>query len=253
MLVNYQMKTDGINIMKKQIIRIEILIKISLLAIMISFNYGCVDSLNSPYPGTLLSEKPKNDSTTENINPPTNLSIGEFSEDSIYGLWWNDNTVDEDGFEVWRKDGDIKAYRKISDLPSNSTAFNDTIIDKNIAYLYKVRAVKGEYYSFFSNEVSTLQNLSLIAPSELNGTVISSTTNVTLSWKDNSTNELGFIIERKIINEYEFSEVVRVGPDSETWTDTSDKLQVGLTVSYIVKAYSTAEQSDNSNTFSITL
>ena len=74
-----------------------------------------------------------------------------------------------------------------------------------------------------------------------------------MNWNDNSLNELGFIIERKIINEFEFIETGRVGPDNVSWTDTSDKLLPGLTAYYRVSAYNTIEQSNYSNIFSITL
>ena len=168
-------------------------------------------------------------------------------------MWWYDNSEDEDGFEVWRKDGISETYKLIQTLLANASAYNDTITNVNLTYFYKVRAVKSGLYSIFSNEVNTEYSFSLIAPSDLNAVVISSTTHVTLNWSDNSTNELGFIIERKIISEFEFIEVARVGPNNVTWTDTSDKLQYGLTVYYLIRAYNTLEQSNNSNIISITL
>ncbi|VAX27928.1 hypothetical protein MNBD_IGNAVI01-158, partial [hydrothermal vent metagenome] len=144
-------------------------------------------------------------------------------------------------------------FIEITTLPSNATAYNDTVENKNIIYTYKIRAFKNSDFSKFSNEVNTAENLGLMAPSELNGEVIPSTTNVKLNWNDNSSNELGFIIERKVINEYEYNEAARVGPNSITWTDTSDKLQTGLTIYYRVKAYNTTDFSNYSNIFSITL
>ncbi len=235
--------------MKNLIIRN--IIRITFALVLVSVSIGCVDSLNSPYPGSTIKDSPS-DSVTDQINPPTDLSIGEFTEGTVYGLWWKDNSDNEDGFEIWRKNGS-DSYKQIKILPSNSSAYNDTITDKNLTYSYKVRAFKNGYYSDFSKEVNTTQNLSLIAPSELSGEVISSTNHIILNWNDNSSNELGFIVERKIINEFEFIEAGRVGPDNVSWTDTSDKLQPGLTAYYRVSAYSTIEQSNHSNIFSITL
>lgn len=220
-----------------------------LTLVLVSVSIGCVDSLNSPYPGVTISESPR-DSVADQINPPTNLSIDEFTN-AVYGLWWNDNSDNEDGFEVWRKDGS-ENYKQIKILPPNSSAYNDTITYKNLTYSYKIRAFKNGYYSDFTNEVNTDQNLSLVAPSELGGEIIPSTNHIKLNWNDNSSNELGFIIERKIINEFEFVEIGRVGPNNVSWTDASDKLQPGLTAYYRVSAYHTIEQSNHSNIFSIT-
>ena len=235
--------------MKNLIIRN--IIRITFTLMLVSVSISCVDSLNSPYPGVTIKESPS-DSVTDQINPPTNLSIGEFTEGTVYGLWWKDNSDNEDGFEIWRKN-DSESYKQIKSLPPNSSAYNDTITDKNLTYSYKIRAFQNGYYSEFSKEVNTAQNLSLVAPTELVGEVITSTNHVILNWNDNSTNELGFIVERKIINEFEFVEIGRVGPNNESWTDTSDKLQPGLTAYYRVSAYNTIEQSNHSNTFSITL
>jgi predicted phage tail protein len=233
------------NLINKNIIRFALVIFIIVISI------SCVDSLNSPYPGTSINSK-SGDSISEAIATPTNLNIVEFTEGKVFGLWWEDNSNNEDGFEVWRKDGS-NDYVKVRVLPTNSTAYNDTITNKNVVYTYKVRAFKSSTFSKFSNEVNTAENLGLAAPSELSGEVVPNTTNVKLNWNDNSSNELGFIIERKVINEYEYNEAARVGPNSITWTDTSDKLQAGLTIFYRVKAYNTTDFSNYSNLFSITL
>lgn len=230
---------------------IKNIIRFALIIFVTAISFSCVDSLNSPYPGTSINNKP-GDSISEPIDPPTNLNIVEFTVGKVFGLWWEDNAKNEDGFEIWRKNGS-EDYIKIKVLPANSTAYNDTVDNKNVVYAYKVRAFKNSNFSKFSNEVNTAENLGLAAPSELNGEVIPSTTNVKLNWNDNSSNELGFIIERKVINEYEYNEAARVGPNSITWTDTSDKLQTGLTIYYRVKAYNTTDFSNYSNIFSITL
>ena len=235
--------------MKNLIIKNIVIFTSTLL--LVAFNIGCVDSLNAPYPGGILNDNPS-DSVVEQINPPTDLKINEFKEGSVFGLWWYDNSGNEDGFEIWRKDGS-ENYKQIKILPSNSSAYNDTITNKNLTYSFKIRAFKNGYFSNFSNEVNTVQDISLVTPSELTGEVITSATNVILNWKDNSSNELGIIIERKMTDEFEFIEIGRVGPNSVSWTDTSHKLQIGLTAYYRVSAYNTIEQSNHSNIISITL
>ncbi len=238
--------------MKRESSIIYLFFKITFVVMLASINIGCVDSLNDPYPGAMLNEKP-GIGPGDMIESPTDLNLGKFGEGDIYGLWWNDNSDNEDGFEVWRKEDASENYELLEILPPNSTAYNDSLIAENLTYYYKIRAYKDIYYSDFSNEVNTSQILGLIAPSELSGEKIPSSTNILLNWNDNSSNELGFVIERKLINEFEFIEVKRVGPNSATWTDTSNKLQSGLTANYRVKAYNSNEQSNYSNIFSITL
>ena len=135
---------------------------------------GCVDSLNDPYPGFITTEKP-GVNPEDYIESPTDLNISKFNQNSIFGLWWEDNSDNEDGFEIWRKDGSSGEFELLVSLPENSMAYNDTIDTSNEIYFYKVRAVNSLTNSEFSNEVNTSQSIGLSAPSDLVGVVIEST------------------------------------------------------------------------------
>jgi len=73
---------------------------------------------------------------------------------------------------------------------------------------------------------------------------------VMLEWKDNSTNEEGFIIKRKAEGEYAFVEIARVGANTTTYTDTN--LTANTTYTYQVIAYNSKERSIPSQEISIT-
>lgn len=83
------------------------------------------------------------------------------------------------------------------------------------------------------------------APSNLSATAVSSS-QVNLSWKDNSDDETGFKIERKKSEGDTFSQTATVGANITTYNDTG--LSPSTTYYYRVRASSAAGDSNYSNT-----
>ncbi len=163
---------------------------------------------------------------------PSNLQITKFT-DTTYSLWWSDNSGDEEGFEIWRKVGSTGTYYLYKDLLSNTTGFNDKV-SSGVEYFYKVRAYRIPTYSAFTNEVSTASTESKYpAPSNLTYSIVNST-QVKLNWKNNASDELQIIVERKLQTEIDYSVEVILAPGTTTWTD-SDGLTNNLTVFYRLK------------------
>jgi len=163
---------------------------------------------------------------------PSNLQIIKFT-DTTYSLWWSDNSGDEEGFEIWRKVGSTGTYYLYKDLLSNTTGFNDKV-SSGVEYFYKVRAYRNPTYSAFTNEVSTASTESKYpAPSNLTYSIVNST-QVKLNWKNNASDELQIIVERKLQTEIDYSVEVILAPGTTTWTD-SDGLTNNLTVFYRLK------------------
>ncbi len=154
---------------------------------------------------------------------PTSLQIIEFS-DSTYGLWWEDNSDDEEGFEIWRKTTSSGTYILQKQLLPNTTAYNDSVTN-GITYYYKVRAFRSPTYSAFSNEVNTDEGNGgeFPAPTNINALIVN-VNNVQLNWTNNATDELQIIVERKLQSEIEFTEIKRLAPGTTTWTDTNGLL-----------------------------
>ena len=177
---------------------------------------------------------------------PTNLQIVKFSN-TTYSIWWEDNANDEEGYEVWRKTGNTGTYLLYKKLLPNTVAFNDTVIS-GVVYYYKVRAFRNPVYSSFSNEISTEDGTGGVnpAPSNLSYTIVPSTTNVKLSWVNNSTDELQIIVERKLSTESDFSQVKILEPGTTTWTDNSG-LSKNTTLFYRLKAKYPQGDSDYSS------
>jgi hypothetical protein len=88
--------------------------------------------------------------TTNVLNPPTNLQATSSSPYNSVSLTWKDNSNYETGYEVWRKGLD-NIWRKIATLGQNAQSYTDASISPFNDYFYKVRAIKGNITSEFSN------------------------------------------------------------------------------------------------------
>ncbi|MBI4837631.1 MAG: fibronectin type III domain-containing protein [Nitrospirae bacterium] len=89
-----------------------------------------------------------------------------------------------------------------------------------------------------------IMEVSPAAPSNLIATPISST-QINLSWTDNSNNETGFKIERKLGVDGTYSQIADVGANATTYADAV--LLIGTVYYYRIKAYSSVGDSDYSN------
>jgi hypothetical protein len=133
-------------------------------------------------------------------------------------LTWTDNSQKESGFTVQRAaDVNFKTGLRTFDVPANTVAYTDTTVSRNAAYWYRVFA-KGNpvgdtqvyptsplgFPTMTADSVSNTLNVQIgavqgtpTAPTNLTATVQTGP-QVSLTWRDNATNETGFIIERSI-------------------------------------------------------
>jgi len=183
------------------------------------------------------------------LPPPTNLTA---TASQIEGVWqidlnWQDNSTDEDGFSIERKEGVSGTYSEIATVGANVKTYTDSNLTEGKTYYYRVRAFKGATYSDYSNEASATTS-ALLPPTNLTATA--GVRQVFLRWKDNSYNEDGFIIERKHLSPSEpnpsFTQIAIVGPDENTYTD-SNLWCDSRPYFYRVRAYNLSEQSDYTN------
>jgi predicted phage tail protein len=88
------------------------------------------------------------------------------------------------------------------------------------------------------------------APSNLTATAISCSC-IALNWRDNSTNESGFKIERcQGSGCSNFAQIAQVGANVTSYNDTT--VTAGVSYSYRVRAFNTAGNSAYSNTATAT-
>jgi transcriptional regulator CtsR/flagellar hook assembly protein FlgD len=171
--------------------------------------------------------------TTAPLNAPSALAATVMSSTSVK-LTWNDNSTDESGFVIERKTGAGGVYAALPGLGVNAVTFTDTGLLPSTIYYYRIRAFNTGY-SAYSNEIS-VTTAPLNAPSALAATTLSPTS-VKLTWVDNSTDETGFVIERKTGAEGVYAALPGLGANSITYTDTG--LLSNTTYYYRIRAFNT--------------
>jgi subtilisin family serine protease len=158
--------------------------------------------------------------------PPANLTATAVSLGNIT-LTWTDNATGEDGYKVEKKTGG--SFAEIATLPANAQSFTDTSPADGT---YRVRAFNNiPAFSFYSNEAAAIN-----APTNLVAAAVS-TTQIALTWSDNSQTEDGYKIERKSQGG-NFVELPPLGPNTTTFTDSG--LSSNTTYTYRVRAFNTA-------------
>ena len=186
-------------------------------------------------------------SATTNLsipNAPSNLQATAFSTSQI-SLSWTDNSDNEDGFKIERRRGTSGSFSQIHTVGVGVESYPDSGLNENTTYYYRVRAYNSEGNSGYSNTANATTNLSIPAPpSNLQAQVVS-TSQINLSWDDNSVNETGFKIERKTGISGIFSQIAPVGANVVSYQNTG--LDENTTYYYRVRAYNSAGNSSYSN------
>lgn len=137
----------------------------------------------------------------DTINAPTNLTIASATPSSIE-INWTDASTSEQGVEIARSTNGISGNYSSLEIVvgQNITSYTDNSVAPGLEYCYQVRV--GSNYSNvtpYSQPTcgTTPTSPPPATPSGLNSDVIDHQ-RIDLSWIDNSSNELGFIIERAL-------------------------------------------------------
>ena len=83
---------------------------------------------------------------------PTNLTATETGTSTI-DLSWDDNSIDENGFKIERKT-DGNRFSQIAQTAADAVSYNDTGLNDNTTYTYRVFAFNNSGNSAYSNEAS---------------------------------------------------------------------------------------------------
>ncbi|MDQ7064155.1 MAG: S8 family serine peptidase [candidate division KSB1 bacterium] len=119
-----------------------------------------LDAKNPTYAGKLGAGRVNafnavNDGGTTPNPPaaPSNLTATAVSTSQI-DLSWTDNSNNEDGFKIERKDPGSTTFVEIAQVGANVTNYSDTGLNPNSTYTYRVRAFNADGNSGYSNEAS---------------------------------------------------------------------------------------------------
>lgn len=159
--------------------------------------------------------------TTPDVPPAaaSSLTAAALSPTAIQ-LTWTDNANNEAGFKVQRRLGGTAGFATVMTLPADSTSLVDTGLAPLASYDYRVVAFNTAGDAAASNVASAMTpQTPPVAPSALAAGVVTANS-VSLSWTDNSSNELGFRVERRPPGGT-FATVASVAADTATAVDAS--------------------------------
>jgi hypothetical protein len=184
--------------------------------------------------------------TTADTAPsaPSNLTANATSCNNV-NLSWSDNSNNESVFKIERKESG-GTYSEIATVPANTTTYADTTVQAQKTYYYRVRAYNASGNSSYTDEVNVTTPACGTPPNKPTNLSASalSTTEIKLTWSDNSDNEDGFKLERKEEGGT-YTEIKTLPANTTSYTDTG--LKPNTTYYYRIRAYNSVGYSDYSN------
>ena len=146
---------------------------------------------------------------------PSNMTFSLVTENSMR-ISWQDNSINEANFEIQRSLTAGTGFVAIGS-PTNSY-FDDSGLNEDTEYFYRVRAVNASGSSAWITGSQTTLLLVPREPDRLQGTA-TNVCSVELTWRDRSTNEESFEVQRSALPTSGFVTIQALPPDTESYTD----------------------------------
>ena len=184
---------------------------------------------------------------------PSNLTAA-LSFGPVVNLAWADNSDNETAFVVERAVNG-GAFAAVATLGAGTTSYADPV-QPGANYLYQVYAINDTLRSGYSNAASVTTPPAPVAPTNLAATLLGSLTvgpSVRLTFRDNATNETGFIIQRSV-NGGDFATIASLGPRANRGNVTyTDAVMANTSYAYRVFTLNGVSPSTPSNTVNVTV
>lgn len=176
--------------------------------------------------GTVIADAARFVNTLTAPVAPTNLLASATGATTV-ALNWTDASSNESGFKIERQGPGEAAFSLVGIVGAGIGNYTATGLLPSSQYTFRVRAFN---VAFDGNPSATALVTTLeaapVAPSGLTVSAVTST-GVALSWTDNSNNESGFKIERRLASGESWSEVGQVGAGITTFTSTGVSPETG--------------------------
>lgn len=170
-------------------------------------------------------------------------------------LAWPGRPADKDGYSLQRKPGDCSAanqnpWGSVIQLAASASSYTDVNLIPGTAYCYRIQAYRNSDATVSRWNQVALTLPAAAAPSGLTATA-AITTQVNLSWADNSNGETGFRVERCALatcGESDFVQTGAIRPTNSTGYNDIDACP-GTSYQYRVIAVGTGWETAPSNIF----
>lgn len=166
---------------------------------------------------------------------PSGLAANRGSDETKMNLIWTDKATDETGYKVERCEGTGCSNFVLLNgtLAANTSSYSDTGLKGNTTYTYRVSAFKTATNSWTAS--STTEVTTTVTPPSSLAAQASTSTQVNLTWTDNTASETGFRIERCIGSGCSnFAEIYTAAANAVSYADTS--VTSGTTYRYQIRA-----------------
>lgn len=150
-------------------------------------------------------------------------------------LAWMDNSNAEAGFEIERSDDGGYSWNIIGTTGPNVVTYNDRTIPSEGAVIYRIRALDGTgSHSAYAQTAASFTKLA--APTRVNAMAAAGGTSATITWRDNSQIETGYVILQRT-NGGSFQQIGAVAGNTTSFTVTG--LTTANRYTFIVRAIRT--------------
>lgn len=172
--------------------------------------------------------------TSSTPSAPSSLAATTVNASQIK-LTWTDNSGIESGFKIERATASGGPFTQIATVGANVESYTSTGLKALTTYWYRVRAYNSVGNSGYSNKDSAkTDGLPPGAPSNLAATAVS-TSQINLTWTQNSSDETGFKIERATSSGGTYTQIATVGANVTSYANTG--LSGSTTYYYRVRSY----------------
>lgn len=170
--------------------------------------------------------------------------------DNMISLRWQDASSMEDGFEIQRCTRQNQSYATIANVVPNTLYYIDSDLPYNQVYIYRIRATLDTLRSIWSEEAT--DSTTVLTPLRPENLVASPVTpyQIRLQWDDKSDNEDGYILERSLLNNGDWSHTDALPKNTERYFDSG--LEQLTTYFYRIKTFNEFGESPFSNIAEIT-
>lgn len=165
-------------------------------------------------------------------------------------LIWADRSDNETGFRIRRRSSLGEPWVIVATVRQGTTTYRDNSVSPPESYVYTITAFNSAGESIVSNEVRVgSPNVAPDPASDLQAVAVS-LTGIDLTWRDNSINESGFLVQRQLDGSGPWEGVATLGRDVLSYSDRG--LRPGTTYRYRIVAFNLVGEATPSREVSAT-